>query len=89
MTFSTSSYQRSWRPISSFTRKIVEEEEVEDVEMFLIDVIKTKLIRNKLNQDSGVIYVCSTMYRTFGPGEWQQLLWIKLNVMEDKKKVNT
>ena len=86
MTFSTSSYQRSWRPISSFTRKIVEEEEVEDVEMFLIDVIKTKLIRNKLNQDRGVVYVCSTMYRTFGPGEWQQLLWIKLNVMED---VNT
>ena len=45
----------------------------EDVEMFLIDVIKTKLVRAKLAQDSGVVYVSSTMHRTFGPGEWQQL----------------
>ena len=68
MTFSTSSYRRSWRPTSSFMRKIVEEE-VEDVEVFLIDVIKNKLVRAKLTQDSGVVYVRSTMYRTFGHGE--------------------
>ena len=49
-------------------RKIVEEE-VEDVEVFLIDVIKNKLVRAKLTQDSGVVYVRSTMYRTFGHGE--------------------
>merc|ERR1719310_2509713 len=45
----------------------------EDVEMFLIDVIKTKLVRAKLAQDTGIVYVSSTMHRTFGPGEWQQL----------------
>jgi len=45
----------------------------EEVEQFLIDVIKTKLVRAKLAQDSGLVYVSSTMHRTFGPGEWQQL----------------
>ena len=38
-----------------------------------MDVIMTKLVRAKLAQDSGVVYVSSTMHRTFGPGEWQQL----------------
>ena len=45
----------------------------EEVEEFLMDVIMTKLVRAKLAQDSGVVYVSSTMHRTFGPGEWQQL----------------
>ena len=39
----------------------------------MMDVIKTKLVRAKLAQDSGLVYVSSTMHRTFGPGEWQQL----------------
>ena len=49
----------------------IEEEEVEE---FLIDVIKTKLVRAKLAQDDGVAYVSSTMHRTFGTEEWHQLL---------------
>jgi len=39
----------------------------------LIDVIKTKLVRAKISQDDGVVFVSSTIQRTFGPGEWQQL----------------
>ena len=43
------------------------------MEEFLIDVIKTKLVRAKLAQDDGIVYVSSTMHRTFGTEEWQQL----------------
>ena len=45
----------------------------EEVEEFMMDVITTKLVRAKLAQDNGLVYVSSTMHRTFGPGEWQQL----------------
>jgi len=45
----------------------------EEVEEFLIDVIKTKLVRAKIAQGDGTVYVSSTMHRTFGPGDWQQL----------------
>jgi len=44
-----------------------------EVEEFLIDVIKTKLVRAKIAQGDGTVYVSSTMHRTFGPGDWQQL----------------
>lgn len=45
----------------------------DEVEEFLIDVIKTKLVRAKIAQGDGTVYVSSTMHRTFGPGDWQQL----------------
>jgi len=45
----------------------------DEVEEFLIDVIKTKLVRAKLAQGDGIVFVSSTMHRTFGPGDWQQL----------------
>jgi len=45
----------------------------EEVEEFLIDVIKTRLVRAKISQGEGVVYVSSTMHRTFGLGDWQQL----------------
>jgi len=43
------------------------------VEGFIIDVIKTKLVKAKMNQGEQVVNVSSTMHRTFGPGHWQQL----------------
>jgi len=46
------------------------EEEVED---FLIEVIKTKLVRAKIAQGEKSVFISSTMHRTFGPGDWQQL----------------
>lgn len=45
----------------------------DEVEEFLIDVIKTKLVRAKIAQGDGTVHVSSTMHRTFGPGDWQQL----------------
>ena len=45
----------------------------DEVEEFLIDVIKTKLVRAKIAQGDNMVHVSSTMHRTFGPGDWQQL----------------
>jgi len=45
----------------------------DEVEEFLIDVIKTKLVRAKIAQGDRTVHVSSTMHRTFGPGDWQQL----------------
>jgi len=44
-----------------------------EVEGFIIDVIKTKLVKAKMNQGDQVVNVTSTMHRTFGPGNWQEL----------------
>ena len=42
-------------------------------EGFIIDVLKTKLVKAKMSQGEKLVYVSSTMHRTFGPGHWQQL----------------
>ena len=36
-------------------------------------MIKTKLVRAKIAQGDNMVHVSSTMHRTFGPGDWQQL----------------
>merc|ERR1712032_1775310 len=41
----------------------------DEVEEFLIDVIKTKLVRAKIAQGDNMVHVSSTMHRTFGPGD--------------------
>ena len=45
----------------------------DEVEEFLIDVIRTKLVRAKIAEGDSMVHVSSTMHRTFGPGDWQQL----------------
>ena len=54
----------------------------EEVEEFLIDVIKTKLVRAKIAQGDNMVHVSSTMHRTFGPGDWQQLHQLLTQVQE-------
>ena len=51
----------------------------EEVEEFLMDVIMTKLVRAKLAQDSGVVYVSSTMHRTFTKQHWHNLQGLLTN----------
>lgn len=36
-------------------------------------VLKTKLVRARMNQAARSVYVTSTMHRTFGRAQWQQL----------------
>ncbi|KAI1309471.1 Eukaryotic translation initiation factor 3 subunit M [Halotydeus destructor] len=43
------------------------------VEPFIIDVLKTKLVRAKIDQVNRKVLVSSTMHRTFGTQQWEQL----------------
>ncbi|KAK9738158.1 eIF3 subunit M, C-terminal helix [Popillia japonica] len=45
----------------------------EEVEGFIIEVLKTKLVRARMDQAMKKVYVSSTMHRTFGRAQWQQL----------------
>ncbi|XP_014355742.2 eukaryotic translation initiation factor 3 subunit M [Papilio machaon] len=44
-----------------------------NVEAFIIEVLKTKLVRARMDQAARTVRVTSTMHRTFGPAQWQQL----------------
>ncbi|XP_069680401.1 eukaryotic translation initiation factor 3 subunit M [Periplaneta americana] len=44
-----------------------------EVEAFIIDVLKTKLVRARMDQAARKVYISSTMHRTFGRAQWQQL----------------
>jgi len=48
----------------------INESEVED---FLISVLKTKLVRAKIDQSNQVVHVSSTMHRTFTREHWHKL----------------
>nr|XP_023027893.1 eukaryotic translation initiation factor 3 subunit M-like [Leptinotarsa decemlineata] len=55
---------------------IIEKElqiEADDVENFIIEVLKTKLVRARMDQAAKKVFVSSTMHRTFGRAQWQQL----------------
>lgn len=43
------------------------------VESFIIDVLKTKLVRARMDQAAQKVYISSTMHRTFSRAQWQQL----------------
>ncbi|KFM63377.1 Eukaryotic translation initiation factor 3 subunit M, partial [Stegodyphus mimosarum] len=45
----------------------------EEVEGFVIDVLRTKLARAKIDELQQRVLVSSTMHRTFGKPQWQQL----------------
>lgn len=45
----------------------------EDVEMFIIDALKTKLVRAKIDQLNSKVIVQYAMHRTFGRTQWQYL----------------
>lgn len=41
--------------------------------IFFFAVLKTKLVRARMDQASKKVFVSSTMHRTFGRAQWQQL----------------
>ncbi|KAF5298618.1 hypothetical protein FQR65_LT09714 [Abscondita terminalis] len=45
----------------------------EEVEAFIIEVLKTKMVRARMDQAARKVYTSSTMHRTFGTAQWQQL----------------
>jgi len=44
-----------------------------EVELFVIDALRTKMVRAKLDQMNGKVIVSSTIHRTFGKPQWQYL----------------
>ncbi|CAG5009531.1 unnamed protein product [Parnassius apollo] len=47
--------------------------EEKNVEAFIIEVLKTRLVRARMDQAQRTVRVTSTMHRTFGRAQWQQL----------------
>ncbi|XP_015599246.1 eukaryotic translation initiation factor 3 subunit M [Cephus cinctus] len=47
--------------------------EEDEVESFIIDVLKTKLVRARMDQAGRKVLISSTMHRTFGRPQWMQL----------------
>jgi len=45
----------------------------DEVESFIIEVLKTKLVRARIDQRERKVHISSTMHRTFGRAQWQQL----------------
>jgi len=45
----------------------------DEVEPFVIEVLKTKLVRARLDQANQKVHISSTMHRTFGAPQWEQL----------------
>lgn len=44
-----------------------------DVEAFIIEALKTKLVRARMDQTAKKVHISSTMHRTFDIPQWQQL----------------
>nr|QBH73921.1 eukaryotic translation initiation factor 3 subunit M [Frankliniella cephalica] len=51
----------------------------EEVEPFIIDVLKTRLVRARMDQSAQKVHISSTMHRTFGQPQWLQLRDILLS----------
>lgn len=45
----------------------------DEVEPFIIEVLKTKLVRARMDQKARKVHISSTMHRTFGRPQWLQL----------------
>lgn len=45
----------------------------DEVEPFIIEVLKTKLVRARMDQKARKVHISSTMHRTFGRPHWLQL----------------
>lgn len=41
--------------------------------LLCVSVLKTKLVRARMDQAARKVYISSTMHRTFGIAQWQQL----------------
>jgi translation initiation factor 3 subunit M len=45
----------------------------EKVEEFIVDLLKTGLVRGRMDQVSRKVFITSTMRRTFGTQQWSDL----------------
>ena len=60
----------------------------EEVEEFIVDVLRTKLVKAKVDQVNHRVFVTSTMHRTFGKPQWSMLRNILGKWKENLDNVN-
>jgi translation initiation factor 3 subunit M len=61
----------------------------DEVESFIIDILKTRLVKAKIDQLNRKVIVSSTMHRTFGKPQWMQLKTTLLKWQEELLKVQS
>ena len=61
--------------------------EDDEVESFMIDILKTRLVKAKIDQLNRKVTVTSTMHRTFGKPQWLQLKSTLTKWQEELQKV--
>lgn len=59
----------------------------DEVEGFVIDILKTRLVKAKIDQLNRKVIVTSTMHRTFGKPQWQQLKSTLIKWQDELQKV--
>lgn len=71
LTFMTLAQEQSDMSFDVIQKELqVPEQEVEE---FIIEVLRTRLVRGRMDQLARKVHVSSTMHRTFGRPQWQQL----------------
>lgn len=60
----------------------------EEVEGFIVDVLRTKLVKAKVDQLNRKVFVTSTMHRTFGKPQWHILRNILTKWKDNLENVN-
>lgn len=61
----------------------------DEVEGFIVDVLRTKLVKAKVDQVNRKVYVTSTMHRTFGKQQWNMLKQILTKWKDNLDNVNS
>ena len=61
----------------------------EEVEDFIVDVLRTKLVKAKVDQVNRKVFVTSTMHRTFGKQQWNMLRNILSKWKDNLDNVNS
>jgi len=61
----------------------------EEVEAFIVDVLRTRLVKAKVDQVNRKVFVSSTMHRTFGKPQWNMLRSILSKWKDNMDNVNS
>jgi len=71
LTFMTLAQAQTDMPFELLEKEL--EVKPEEVEEFVIEVLRTRLVRGRMDQLARKVHVSSTMHRTFGRPQWQNL----------------
>lgn len=73
LTFMTLAGEEPQMSFSTISKELNLDQRDEAVEEFVIEVLKTQLVRGRMDQQAKKVMINSTVQRTFGPDQWRQL----------------